>query len=290
MQDDPGKSYEDLRFRMRGLQRSADEIALIALDITERRPARIETVHQTGGGEQSLLLRPGEATLSLFLELGPMIVLTGSEGLYGFRERPVDLGSVVETCQSFASRSDRLMRTANRRFVGGLQRSLAYLNGAWTDIFSPEEKPCVAIGLGGERIFAFRRDADGPMRELAVARPSYVGESLCWRLIGRVPDGTDAFLDASRFVVNRDAARSIIRLRRIDGSEEHRLLTIKSDAAGTDMAAWSDPIHSNCRVLRATKDGLLVHRDAEGGIKLGFLPLEELNLPLHAYYRAAMAR
>jgi len=269
---------------MRENQRRADEVALIALNIMERSPVRMQAL-ELKGGSQLLKVLPQEATLSLFLELGSMIVLTGSAGLGAFQERPADLSHVVEFCQGLVSRSNHPMRTANRRFAGSLDRSFAYLNGKWTEIHSSDDKPCVAIGLGGERLFAFRRDADFVMRELVVARPSFIGQTLVWSLLARVPAGTDAFLDVSRFVVNKDAARAIVRLRLNNGEEEHRLLTIKGDEV-----TFSEPMSAKRRVLRVCKEGIILHRGVGNGIQLDLLELAEFDIISYAYYHAAATR
>jgi len=259
-----------------------NEMLLIALDMKERRHARIE-VMTSRENEQTFALQEGEATLSLFLELGSMVIISGSKGLASLRDRPVDVSQAVEICQSVRSRTQRQARTSNRRFAGMLECSFAYVNGRWAELSASENKPCVAIGLGGERLFAFRRDEDGAMREIAVATPSFVGQALTWAPVCRVPSGSEAFLDSSRFVVNQGVIRTIIRLKRIDGREEHRLLTINGG-----LALWSDPLHSNKRVLRAVKGGLILHETLLAGIKLTRLSLDELDLLLYAYYHAAM--
>lgn len=286
-----------------------EPIALLRLrPLGTRTHIRIERLRAREFDRSSLFdVSPGEALVSLYLQLGNVVFLSGSDALAGYSSLPADLGRLVEVLQSVREPADPRRVVYQRRLVGPCSRSLMSSGRGWVDLCPSGEDGYHVIGMDEERrrVFAFRSaPSDRSFRhQLCYATVSVADRPLAWFPLALPPGNAAAFADASRFVRvvfddgRPNASQAVIRLVDAHGSEEHRLLTIMETDDGP-AARWSDPFSGDYAVLgpdwreRAIRkeegtipNALLLQEQGEHGYALHRLPLTDCRIQqLYAYF------
>ncbi|KAA0206704.1 hypothetical protein EDM68_01205 [Candidatus Uhrbacteria bacterium] len=286
---------------------SGDPIALVRLRPDGKRTRiRVERLRAQDLGRPQLFdVSPDEAVVSLCLQLGNVVFLSGSDALAGFLNRPADLGELVDACRSMREFPGR--RSYQRRLVGPCARSLVSSGKRWADLGPPGEDGYHVIGMDEERrrVFAFRSTpTDRSFKhQLCHATISVADRAASWVPLAAPPGDAATFVDASRFVRvvfddGRPAAtQAVIRLADARGFETHRLLTIEETDDGP-IPRWSDPFRADYPVLgpdwreRAIRkeegtipNALLLQEAGAHGYALHRLPLTQCRVQqLYAYF------
>ncbi len=198
-----------------------------------------------------------DVLVSLHLQRGNVVFLSGNEALSTYLSRPRDLGRLVDLRQTV--REERFhRRIANQqRAVGTCDRSLVSCRDGWLDLCPPNSDGYHVIGMDEDRrrVFAFRSAPDNRVvkYQLCYTTISVADRPMTWRALSAPPDPDMWFVDAARFVrtVSKNdttGVQSIVRLSSARGIDEHRLLTIEESVDGP-LVRWSDPFSADYAVL-----------------------------------------
>lgn len=284
-----------------------ERLALVRLRLDQGgMHASIETLRDRDLEQPQLFdVTSDDVLVCLYLQLGNVVFLSGSDRLADYLDRPGDLARFVELRQTV--REERTGRTVafQQRTIGTCERSLVSHRDTWRDLCPPDgDDGYHVIGMDEERrrVFAFR-SAPGlraDKYQLCYATVSVADRPIKWLPLSSPPDPETTFVDAARFVrVRRDGetvgVQSIVRLTSRRGIDEHRLFTVEESPDGP-VARWSDPFSAEYPVLGpdwrtsgpAPSDvppALLLQERALGGYALHRLLVQDCPVQqLYAYF------
>lgn len=268
--------------------------------------ARIETLREQDIDRPQLFdVTSDDVLVCLYLQLGNVVFLSGSDRLADYLGRPGDLARFVELRRSVREERTGRDTASQQRTVGPCERSLLSFRDGWLDLCPPGEDGYHVIGMDEEhrRVFAFRSaPSDRAMRhQLCYATISVADRPVVWLPLSSPPEPDRSFVDASRFVrVLRDgeliAVQAVVRLSNPRGADEHRLLTVEDSPDGP-LARWGDAFSADYSVLgpdwrgspartgdRLIPSALLLQERGESGHALHRLPIQDVPVQqLYAY-------
>lgn len=259
--------------------RDMDERLLVYVALTDGKDGGILRLAELPASHEidtHVPLQDRDATVGLVLPVGDDLIVSGSQRLLTFLNRPEDLLLFGEVASTLADPG---------RYVGRLACSIGRFAGRWQALTGPEQGHIV-IGADDRtgRLYAIRMGADGTQQGLCYADPRD-GQAPTWRWFGRAPDLCRAILDASRFTrtegpKGRELLTTVIHLRDQHDRYENRLLRI-DDAGDEPTLMWSEPFTGTYRVLRDDWRGSLVGRETQA---TGLL-LEDQHADTHVVHR-----
>lgn len=246
-----------------------------------------------------------DALVSLYLQLGNVVFLSGSDVLSNYLRRSSDLARLVDLRQSVREERTGRDTAFQQRTVGACDRSLLSFKDGWVDLCPPGEDGYHVIGMDEDRrrVFAFRSAPDDRANKyrLCYATISVADRPIVWLPLSAPPDPEAAFVDAARFVRvlrhgEQIGVQTVVRLSSRHGIDAHRLLTIEDSIDGP-IAHWSDPFSADYPVLGPdwrgrvadagspiTPPALLLQERAAGGYALHRLAAQDCPVQqLYAY-------